>query len=497
MASAFRIRLRGRTPQGVVLAVLAAGLTLTHAEVFRAGAARFVALAPSGSLESMHPLRGADVTFEAWLVARHARTLVREPWRLFDTPHCAPAERTLTLGVPAIALGILGIPASLVGSEPLFVYNCARVAANLACALAMYCLVSRWTGRRAAGLAASLLFAFRSIRHDLASHPPEWDLSWTVLGLFFAERLAAAGRWRDATGLALCGAMQIAASFYALIASTLLALPFGVWLLLRREPRRATPAQLAFVAGCVALSAALLLGPYLASRSAGRIGGRTFFFFASWQDYGPDGRMFPGFALLLSALFGMLVPRRFALRGVAGDPRPALVGAAALAAFLAAGPATARALQGWGVPLPAFDPYAGLARVLPGLDSIRDVSLLGTSVYLVACLLAGLGFGVVIDSARRWQGAVGAALVALALLDVSECGAFLATPGPLPLGTRLQLQLSLPAGPQRLAARVVRVQEPGWGHCGGVGVRFESASSAASAALRSLLAETPGEPAPA
>lgn len=89
----------------------------------------------------------------------------------------------------------------------------------------------------------------------------------------------------------------------------------------------------------------------------------------------------------------------------------------------------------------------------------------------------------------------GGPLVALELLDVSESGAFLATPGPLPLGTRLQLQLSLPAGPQRLAARVVRVQEPGWGLCGGVGVRFESASSAAAAALRSLLAESSGEPA--
>src|SRR5574338_436525 len=114
----------------------------------------------------MHPLRSADVTSEAWLASRHARTLLREPWRLFDTPHCFPAERSLTLGFPAIGLGILGIPASLFSSEPLLVYNLARGAANLACALAMYCLVSGWTGRRAAGLAAALLFAFHSTRPD-------------------------------------------------------------------------------------------------------------------------------------------------------------------------------------------------------------------------------------------------------------------------------------------------------------------------------------------
>ena len=88
-------------------------------------------------------------------------------------------------------------------------------------------------------------------------------------------------------------------------------------------------------------------------------------------------------------------------------------------------------------------------------------------------------------------------LVALELIDVSEGGAFLATPGPLPVGTRLQLQLALPAGPLRIAARVVRVQEPSWGRCGGVAVRFESASATAAAALRSLLAEAPRRPLPA
>jgi CheY-like chemotaxis protein len=85
----------------------------------------------------------------------------------------------------------------------------------------------------------------------------------------------------------------------------------------------------------------------------------------------------------------------------------------------------------------------------------------------------------------------GGPLVALELVDVSESGAFLATPGPLAVGTRLQLQLALPKGPLRVAARVVRVQEPGWGRCCGVGVRFENPSDAAAAALRALRADAP------
>jgi CheY-like chemotaxis protein len=78
-------------------------------------------------------------------------------------------------------------------------------------------------------------------------------------------------------------------------------------------------------------------------------------------------------------------------------------------------------------------------------------------------------------------------LVSLELLDVSASGAFLATPGPVPLGTRLRLQLALPAGPVRITARVVRVQEPAWGCCGGVGIRFEPASDSTAAALAAFL----------
>ena len=75
---------------------------------------------PVGRLQpglALEPVARADVSFEVWLVARHARTLVRESWRLFATEHCAPGERTLTLGVPMITMGLLAVPAGFSGDR--------------------------------------------------------------------------------------------------------------------------------------------------------------------------------------------------------------------------------------------------------------------------------------------------------------------------------------------------------------------------------------------
>ncbi len=65
-------------------------------------------------------------------------------------------------------------------------------------------------------------------------------------------------------------------------------------------------------------------------------------------------------------------------------------------------------------------------------------------------------------------------LLTFSLHDVSEGGALLETRGPVPLGTRLNLELALGTRRVGVAARVVRVQEPQWMESGGVAVVFES-----------------------
>jgi hypothetical protein len=406
--------------------VLAVALGLAHFEMWRAGPREVVPLSPAGAEGETRSMGVSDATFEAWLAARHARTWPT-PWRLFDTPHCAPDDDTLTYGLPMLALGLLGAPAALFTREPVLVYNIQLVAWSAVAALAMYVLVSRWTGLRAAGLFAALLFAFHALRLDHIMHPTEWDIAWTALALCFAERLFRLGRWRDAAGLGVTGALQVATSFYPLLAAAFLALPVGIWLFVRRVPLRVTPAQAALALACVALAAAFVLGPYLVARGSERITARSEYLFLPWQAYAPGAPFFFGWVLLLGVLAGACVPRRLTLAGVGGDPRPALVAGALLVAFFAAGPHTALALARIGLPFPDFDPYSALARVIPGLDAIRVVGRLAAGVHLVACVLAGAAAAGLITVSGRYARATGAALVALALF---ACFGF-PLPGPM------------------------------------------------------------------
>src|SRR5262245_12099570 len=357
-----------------------------------------------------------DVAFETWLVARHAHTLVRRPRRLFDTEHCEHDEKTLTLGVPMIAMGVLAVPGSLFG-DPILAYNTALVALLLLAAVAMYALVAEWTGVPLAGIGAALLYAFHRLRLDVIYHPAEFDTAWTVLALFFARRLFAWGRWRDAIGLALAGALQIAASFYPTLVSLGLALPFAAWLALAYGFRRVRPAQLAFVAGSVALAAAALLGPYAEARAASSESLRAAFHtYAAWRWYLPGGLYFPGFTLVALAALGCALPRRRVFPLLGGDPRIALAAGAILVAIVAAGPLRDSIFFELGGPW--TNPYEMLAAIVPGLDSVRGVFRLMAGVHLVLALLAGFGIAGFARLAGRRATAAGAALAGVAALAV-------------------------------------------------------------------------------
>jgi hypothetical protein len=400
---------------GVALAI-AAALVATYGEVWRQGAGDGL---PATAVRDLPDYRltlfsRADVTYEAWLVARHARTLWHRPWRLFDTEHCYPEKRSLTFGIPMISMGILAIPASLVTRNPIAIYNATLALQSAIAALAMVLLVSRWTGQRAAGLVAGLLSAFHPMRLGNITHPTEWDTTGMVFALYFAERLCERGRWRDALGFAAATSMQVATSFYPLLAAALLTPPFAAWLALRRGRPRLPLAQLALAGVLVALAAALVLGPYLEARHGAQIGSREQVGYATWALYAPGAGLFPGWLLLALAAVGLAAPRRLGLAQLRGDPRLPLAAGAALVAFVAAGPDTALRLRDLGLPVPDFDPYAALARILPGLDAVRGVLRLAAGVQGVLCILAGAGTAALIRLAGRRGAWVSGAAIASA-----------------------------------------------------------------------------------
>jgi len=74
------------------------------------------------------------------------------------------------------------------------------------------------------------------------------------------------------------------------------------------------------------------------------------------------------------------------------------------------------------------------------------------------------------------------------IVNISESGALLATPGELPVGKILNLDLRLDDDTVvSMTARVVRVQHPGWGKVGGVGVAFTSVAETSALALRAFV----------
>jgi hypothetical protein len=400
------------------LAVFAAAFVLVFGPVLRAGPRSFV---PTAGLADpqVQAQSHIDVTFHAWLVARNARTLAREPWRLFDAEHCAPGEKTLTLGVPTITMGLLAVPALITG-DPILCYNFAILAVLGVAALAMYLLVAEWTGIPVAGIAAALLFAFHPVRIDRIFYVSDWDGSWTVLALLFSRRLFAHGRWRDAVGLTLAGALQIAAHFYPTLAAVLLAIPFAVWLAAAYGLRNARPAQLAFVSLGVALAAAIVLGPYQAASAAapGHFE-RGYQFYAPWQMYLPGTWFFPGWLELGLVAAGLALPRRLGLPALAGrDPRFALAAGALLVSVIAAGRLGDSILAPLAGGFAGVNPYEILASVLPGLDMVRAVERLAGGVLLALAILAGVGAAACVRLAGRRAAPVGALVVVLVALEV-------------------------------------------------------------------------------
>jgi len=375
----------------IAIAIFALAGIVTFRDVLQSGP---TSSAMVSSIPLFHPIAEGDVVFEAWLTARNARTLLTEPHRLFDTPHCAPAEKTLTLGVPMITMGLLATPVALFTRNPALAYNFSIFCLLVVTALAMFLLIREWTGNAAAGIIAGLLFAFGPIRVGWnITHPSVWDSAWLVFALFFARRLFEHGRWLDAFALAAACSLQIAASFYPLVGAVLFVPFFVAWLFTCYGLEKVQLAQLGFVLLSAVATAALLLGPYLLARDTGAIGGRTEFGFALWSNFMPGKQLFLGWGAVLLGMVGCLIPRRSIVERLGGDPRWVLIIGGLITTAVAAGPNNNELLElAWpGAPFEIPDLYRALLRVIPGLDSIRVVHRLVIALQITSCILAGFG----------------------------------------------------------------------------------------------------------
>jgi len=378
--------------------------------------------APGAPAHLARPVVEADYHLAAWAVARNAYTLLHRPANLFEAEPCFPAASALTLHHPVITTALVAAPVYAVTGDPIATFNAAvwlKIAVGFA---AMVLLVWDWTRSPPAAVAAALLYAFHAAQVEHPYHVFSSDNAWLLLALFCARRLFAAPRWITAVGLAAACTAQLATSFYPLLAAVLAAAPVSLWLLWhhRRDPLPWT--QIAVALALVVAVAALLFAPYL-THAAENHGGRGRVFYASWSAFLPGGKLFPGWCAVALLIAACVAPRRLALAGIGGEPRPALWIAAGLVALFAAGgnvnAQLAALAEGGDAPLVALpNPFAALAGILPGLRSVRLPSELALVSRELLCVLAGIGAaGALRVLPARARSLAGAALVAAVFLE--------------------------------------------------------------------------------
>jgi hypothetical protein len=363
-----------------------------------------------------------DLRFVVWLLSRNARTLVTHPTEIFQAEQCHPVVDGLALGESAISQGVIGIPGYLLSRDPIATYNFIWILLPLLSASVMYWVVKSWTASPPAAIAAGVLFAF----HPLKVHDPVhfyiYDTTWMVLGLFFAQRLFAHRRWRDAVGLLMAISMQLAGSLYPTVAAVLAGVSFLVWLVRQYGLRGQNAAQWLVVSIGVFASATVLFGPYLSLVGEGSLATRPMQVFRPLSFLLPSQEGFPGIFTLGLGVAAFALPLGRGLPGLGRDVRFVLLLAIGLIYGISIG-----ALDGDFMVLASRDAASGgpanfymwLAQWLPGIGLVRAPALIFNCAVPLIVILVGIGAAALLRSCPTALVTPAALLlIGLSLIDV-------------------------------------------------------------------------------
>jgi hypothetical protein len=345
-----------------------------------------------------------DPLLNAWAMAWVAHQLPRDPRHLFDANIFYPERATLAYSESLVLPALIVAPLRWVGVHPIVTYNLVMLFGFAGSGVAMFLLVRRLTGSRAAALVAAVAFAFLPFRFD---HYPQVQLQqsiWMPLALWGLHRTLASGRIGDGvlTGVAVA-AQAWSCLYYAIFFAPYLAIVGGVLVAaslprVKRDPTGVGRTAVALAAG--ALVAILLSAPLIPAYSASRavvgervvaeIGG------ASLDDYlaappsnriyggttarfgGAERYLFPGFLVLLLALVGLWPPWSAA--------RLAYAIGLLLAFDLSRGSAGLT--------------HGILFDVFPPFRAVRAVSRMGLLTAMTLTVLAGMGMATILRLLR-------------------------------------------------------------------------------------------------
>jgi hypothetical protein len=375
------------------------------------------------------PSDPGDPVLNAWIVwwNAHAWPLTDHWW---NAPAFYPATGTLAFSEHLAGLTLLTTPIHWLTGSPELAYNVAFVLSFPLSAVAAHLLVRRLTGRDDVACVAGAAYGFAPYR---VAHLPHIQVLWSFwmpLALLGLHAGRDGRRWGFPLAAA-CWLMQGLSNGYFLMFFAILVAVWLAWFAF------AHPRMLAAAAGWFAL-AGLMVAPFLLGyqrihamygfvRSVGEIefysadvasvvaGHPRLRLYGELWDAGPEGELFPGFALLAIGASGLVY--LIASCGIWRVARPGAVGGwvrhvrwPLLTIALIFGSVALASLVSGGfridlgvTTIPVFNPFkpfrvfavAAVAYMLLGMPAARRPRVDGvTAFYLVAaCLMLLLSWG--------------------------------------------------------------------------------------------------------
>jgi hypothetical protein len=202
-----------------------------------------------------------DAMLNMWAIAWVAHQWPRDPLHLFEANIFYPEHLTLAYSEAMVVQGALATPIIAAGGSPVLAYNLVLLAGLALTGSAFCLLIKRWTGSWGAGYTAGSLAAFNPQVLVRLPHLQAQHVEFIALILFASDRVIVRCRWRDAVWLGVSFALQGLTSIYLLVFSTWMLL-FAV-LARASEWLRANPIQVLSRFLVAAVTASILLGPYL------------------------------------------------------------------------------------------------------------------------------------------------------------------------------------------------------------------------------------------
>lgn len=282
---------------------------------------------PQARQLASHAADHQDVYFNMWRIGWFAHALASSPSAIFDGNIFYPARHTLAYSDAMFVEGLVGTPLLWAGVPPVLVHNLLLLGAIVASAVGTYVLTFRLTGSRAASIIAGVIVAFAPYRFEHYMHMElQWSM-WIPWTLWALHRAVDSGRLWHGVQTGFFAALQLLSCvYYGIFLATMLPLVAGL-LVVTLPGRQIGGALRALAAG--ALVAAVIGGIYARSylprkaevglRSEAEIvqfSARPGDFLIATPDnriYGdlftgrPERRLFPGLAVLLLAIVGLLL----------------------------------------------------------------------------------------------------------------------------------------------------------------------------------------------